>query len=366
MWQGTRLAILGVGLALLVGACGPFGSPGGGDGTAPPIVPTNGGGLAGGAGFCEGYTILWGSDAELAQRLDGIAATGAEYLRLDFDWGVAQPSGPSSWNWGPIDRVVNAAHARGLTILGLLTYTPAWARPAGTTDKYPPNNPNDFANFARAAVQRYAPSGVHDWEIWNEPNIAGFWSPRPDPARYATLLMAAYSAIKAVDPSATVLTGGTSPAPDAADGSAVAPVTFLRSVYDAGAGDSFDAVAHHPYNFPYMPLTPEANYNHNAFGGVTPMLYQTMVDHGDGDKKIWGTEMGAPTVSGMTPEYVAEYVRQAFDAWRAWSFTGPLFWYSYKDGWVDPNDREANFGLVRTDFSPKNPALDAFKDAINP
>jgi hypothetical protein len=353
-------------LAIVVAGCG--GVPGGATGAdpgklAPGPVLGSGGGLVGGAGFAEGSPLLWDSDAALAARLDGIAASGAEYVRVDVDWSVAQP-GPTNWNWGPIDRVVSAIRSRGLKVLGLITYTPTWARPPGTPDKNPPNDPADFANFSRAAVQRYQPQGVRDWEIWNEPNSHWFWSPKPDVARYTTLLKQAYAAIKAVDPAATVITGGLSPAPDAPDGSMIAPVTFLQRVYSAGGAGSFDAVGHHPYNYPYMPLKPEAEYNWNAFGGVTPMLHQTMVDHGDGNKKIWGTEMGAPTVNGSTPAYVAAYVTEAFDAWQSWSYTGPLFWYSYRDGWQEPGEIEANFGLVTADGTPKEPALSAYKAAV--
>jgi hypothetical protein len=353
-----------VALVLVVTGCtaGVPSSGGGAPNPAPSIGP--GGGLVGGAGFAEGAGLLWGSDAELAQRLDGIAATGAEYIRVDIDWSVAQP-GPASWNWGPIDRVVRASRDRGLRVLGLITYTPTWARPAGTPDKNPPTNPGDFANFAAAAAARYAPLGVREWEIWNEPNSRWFWSPAPNPTAYTNLLIRANAAIKSIDPGATVMTGGFSPAPDSPDGSMIAPVTFLNRVYAAGGGGHFDAVAHHPYNFPYMPLKPEPNYNWNAFGGVTPKLYETMVAHGDGAKKIWGTEMGAPTVQGMTPEYVAAYVTEAFSAWRSWPFTGPLFWYSFRDGGTNPTDPEHNFGLVKTNGAPKEPALSAFERAAN-
>ncbi|MGH9048254.1 MAG: cellulase family glycosylhydrolase [Acidimicrobiia bacterium] len=364
-WRRLRFPLLGTALVLAISACA--GVPGGTTGGAKPEpVPTlgPGGGLAGGAGFAEGAGLLWGSEAELAQRLDGIAATGAEYVRVDVDWSVAQP-GPTSWNWGPTDRVVRAARARGLRVLGLITYTPAWARPPGTPDKNPPSNPADFANFAAAAAARYTPLGVREWEIWNEPNSRWFWSPAPNPAAYTDLLIRANAAIKSVDAGATVMTGGLSPAPDSPDGSMIAPVTFLNRVYAAGGGGHFDAVAHHPYNYPYMPLKPEPNYNWNAFGGVTPKLYETMVANGDGAKKIWGTEMGAPTVQGMTTEYVAAYVTEAFNAWRSWSFTGPLFWYSYRDGGTNPSDPEHNFGLVKTNGVAKEPALTAFEAAAN-
>jgi hypothetical protein len=53
-----------------------------------------------------------------------------------------------------------------------------------------------------------------------------------------------------------------------------------------------------------------------------------MTKRGDGGKKIWGTEMGAPTALGNSVDYLAEYLTEAYKAWSRWSYTGPLFWYS--------------------------------------
>jgi hypothetical protein len=115
-----------------------------------------------------------------------------------------------------------------------------------------------------------------------------------------------------------------------------------------------------------MPMKPEpTNYNWNAFGGVTPRLHDLMVARGDGAKKIWGTEMGAPVPTyrqGVTTDnnYLAAYITEAFSAWKQWSWTGPLLWYSYRDLGTDSSDPEQVFGLVKRDYSGKAPAVDAF------
>src|SRR3977135_2823150 len=93
--------------------------------------------------------------------------------------------------------------------------------------------------------------GVHSYEVWNEPNNSGGWTPKPDPGAYTQLLKAAYPAIKGADPQATVLTGGTGPA--ASDGLQIAPLDFLNGISANGGPGSFDAVAHHPYPFPAYP-----------------------------------------------------------------------------------------------------------------
>jgi hypothetical protein len=299
-------------------------------------------------------------------ELDRTVATGATFLRFDFYWAGIEPR-RGTFDWAATDRIVSAARSRGLRVLGVLAYSPDWARPPGTDDHYPPSNPADYANFAAATARHYAPRGVHDWEIWNEQNMAMFWKPQPSPSGYVALLSAAYPAIKAADASATVVSGGLSPAPDAADGSAIAPVTFLQGVYSAGGGGKFDAVGHHPSNYPYMPMRPEpSNYNYNAFGGVTPVLYQTMQAHGDGTKKIWATEMGAPTpYNGMTPDYLAAYIREAYSAWANWSFTGPLIWYAYRDSGTDPTNIEDHFGVTYADLTPKEPALSTITSILH-
>ena len=134
-----------------------------------------------GIGFVQAYLPLWQPAAELARDFDAIAATGARWVRFDVMWSVVQEHGRESWDWSTADRAIQAARARGLNVLATLTNTPEWARPSGaTSDKFAPLDPADFARFAAAAVARYAPQGVHAYEIWNEPNV-GFWQPLPDP-----------------------------------------------------------------------------------------------------------------------------------------------------------------------------------------
>ena len=90
--------------------------------------------------------------------LQAVADSGARWFEMDIDWNSIQAGGPTSFWWDATDRVVLDARARGLKILGGLGYTPGWARPANcppNTDKCLPASPEYFADFARAAAQRY-------------------------------------------------------------------------------------------------------------------------------------------------------------------------------------------------------------------
>jgi hypothetical protein len=287
---------------------------------------------------------------------EGVRATGSRWVRLDVEWASVQWAGPSTYYWTPYDNAIGAALSRGMRVLGILDYTPAWARSAGTTKMYPPTNVSDYVNFVRQAVRRYAPLGVHHWEIWNEPNSATFWKPAPDAAAYANLLKAAYQAIKEEDPYATVISAGLAPATD--DGLNIAPVTFLTRVYAAGAGGSMDAVGFHPYSFPAMPSDA---YKWNAWQqmeNTSPSLRSVMIQNGDGNKKIWMTEYGAPTngpqgSTAVTEQQQADMLNEAYRLAMTFDWAGPMMWYSFRDKGTDTSTMENFFGLLRSDLSQK-------------
>jgi hypothetical protein len=294
------------------------------------------------------YDPLWESTSDLAADFDAIKATGATWVRFDFDWSAVQPNGPTTWNWAPIDRGVAAANARGLKVLATLAYTPAWARPGGTDNKTPPTNPNDYATFANAAAARYAPQGVHAWEIWNEPNNPAFWKPNPDVVAYTTLLGAAYPAIHSADTAATVVSGGTSP-----ESGTDAPATWVQGIYSNGGRNFFDAVGVHPYAG--LPYGPAYLASWNTFQ-QTLDVHNVMVSQGD-PKLIWGTEAGAYTgtaTNAVSEATQAQFVTQYLQGWANWaSFTGPFFYYSLRDRGTDLTYNEDNYGLQHYDHTPK-------------
>lgn len=325
------------------------------------------------AGLAAGVEILWESDAAQARDFDAIAATGAKWTTLDVDWNSIQGDGPESFRWDrAMDRAVLDARTHGLTIIGVAAYSPPWARgPECPPDEVHclPADPQAYARFVTAAAARYgnrAPApllrgAITTWQIWNEPNHQEYAQPKPDLDRYAAMLRAAYVGIKTADPDATVITGGTAPAPDAADGTDYQPATWLRGLYARGARGSFDGVGHHPYAFPFNPLDPQP---WNAYTQTTT-LHDVMARHGDGAKLIWGTEIGAAT--GTDPEALSEaeqaqWVRDYYLGWntKLRGITGPLVWMPVRDTGTDRAAKWDNTGLLRHDHTPK-PAYGAYR-----
>jgi hypothetical protein len=315
-------------------------------------------------GISTGGSIQSEDPATLGKDLDAIGNLGAKWIRVDINWAQIQAAGPSSYDWTAIDRVVDGATARGVNVLGGIVYTPGWARPSGTSSTYGPE-PAQYAAFAKAAAAHLSARGVHAYEVWNEPNVKAFWTPSPNVAHYTRLLKAAYPAIKAGDPQATVLSGGTAPAPD--DGTSYSPISFLKGIYANGGGGSFDAVSHHPYCWPAMPGDAEGWSAWYQMYGTSPSLRSVRSANGDSGKKIWATEFGAPT-NGPAGSFVSEgeqakMIAKAYSVWRGYDWAGPLFSYQARDYGTKTDTRENFFGLLHHDFTPK-PAYDAYRQAV--
>jgi hypothetical protein len=325
--------------------------------TVPP--PASGAQLTMGStvGF-NGQQLMWASDAVMARELDGVAATGSRWLRVDFPWSSLEAGGRGRYNWAQADRLVTAANARGIHLLAMVAYTPTWDRPANTNDHYQPTDPTAYAEFMRAAAQRYAPRGLHAWEIWNEPNMRDFWQPVPSPARYTQLLRLASAAIHSVDRSAYVVSGGVAPARDVA-GYSIAPNEFVAAIYANGGRGAMQAVGLHPYSFPYAPMTPAS---WNTFYMAT-QTHAIMAAHGDGARPIWATEIGWPTGTGhgaVSEAQQAVMAAAAITAWNRFSFAGNFFWFNWQDTSANPASTFDNLGVLRYNGTAK-PALGVFK-----
>jgi hypothetical protein len=300
-------------------------------------------------------------------------ALGVGWVRFDIDWGNIEPS-PGQFNWTAYDQVVTAASNHGIRTIGIIDYTPAWARAGGCNSfACEPASPTTYGAFAAAVAYHYKPFGVHTWEIWNEPNSVEFFQPVANPAVYAAMLKAAYADIKQVDSASTILTGGL--APEDTGSGYYSPPDFVKGIYANGAAGFFDALADHPYTFPVT----AAYANPNDAWAQMSAIHTIMTNYGDGNKQIWITEYGAPTggpgpvstgnnynmpgSSVVTEALQAQTVTDLFNQAATLPWLGPRLWYSYQDAGTTWDTNENFFGLVRADGSYK-PAYYAFAAAM--
>jgi len=328
-----------------------------GNGDTPPTPPPCNSTQSTDIGISADAKVLDYQPAELDRYMSAVRASGASWFRVAVDWSRVERT-RGRLDWSATDGVLAAAQRHGLRVLALLSYTPRWARipAAGPSDTHGyPADPQTFGDFARAAATRYS-AQVDTWEIWNEPNIEQFFTPAPDVAIYTALLRSAYTAIHAIQPNATVLSGGLAPATDTAPD--IAPPTFVEQLYNSDANRWFDGVAIHPYVYPVLP-SDSGSGAYNTFQRMQ-LIRTSMLNGGDAAKKVWITEFGAPTSStprGVSADAQAAGITEAIDLAR-------LFVYTLVDGGADGRNIEDNFGLLTTGRSPK-PAYLAVQRAAN-
>ncbi|RME57672.1 hypothetical protein D6779_08235 [Candidatus Parcubacteria bacterium] len=90
----------------------------------------------------------WGSDTEglkedVASELQGIGVT---WAREEFNWSQMETV-KGTINWNKTDEAIQAYKEQGIEILGLLSYTPEWARDETVTsecDDFRYRPPKDF------------------------------------------------------------------------------------------------------------------------------------------------------------------------------------------------------------------------------
>lgn len=201
-----------------------------------------------------------------------MARSGVESLRAAVYWSRLQPA-PGRLELGPLDALVVAAARNGITVLPTVLGAPGWAELPGRGPELQgriggrllrvykvgvPRDPADYGRFLAVLAARYGPRGsiwaqnprllrrpIREWQVWNEPDLPQFWTPRFAPS-YVRLLRAARVALRAVDPGARIVLAGL--ATNIVGGVVRTTWRSLQEIYDAGGRGLFDAVSVHPYS----------------------------------------------------------------------------------------------------------------------
>jgi len=196
-----------------------------------------------------GTLIRPDSQAQLKMVVDEL---GFRYIRFhaifhDVLGTVRVENGKLVYNWSGIDRLYDDLLARHIKPFVELGFTPkALATSSQTIFYYQANtshpNPTEWRNliaaFARHLEKRYGKAEVRTWyfEVWNEPNLSGFWQ-GADQLAYFRLYDLTARTLKSVD--AKLRVGGPATA-----GAAWIP-QFLAYVKQSGA--PVDFVTTHTY-----------------------------------------------------------------------------------------------------------------------
>ncbi|WP_043582590.1 hypothetical protein [Geminisphaera colitermitum] len=172
--------------------------------------------------------------------------------------------------WAFYDRPLQRYRDHHIMILGQLGTAPAWASalqrigPRSWTDRYyQPEDLDAWQNYVRTVTAHYR-GKIRDWEIWNEPWLSGFWKKglRTDsagstvndagdtaPEDFAKLTQRTVAAVRAVDPSLTLVGLNTTAGGHSTKGRNFAGDDWTRRYAAAGGTDGLSAVSYHQYAY---------------------------------------------------------------------------------------------------------------------
>ena len=282
------------------------------------------------------------TQAQIDQTLDTLQSIGVQDIRVFVPWIFVEPA-QGTYNWSYMDMVMQAAADRNMGVMVEIASTPTWAGSSTSITGAGTPDPATYAAFAAEVAKRYG-STISAYEIWNEPNYVLSSDPI-DATAYAALLKAAYPAIKAVDPTATVVAG--------ALGSVISfgsitldPVTFVKEMLAAGASGYFDALSFHPYQ-ESLPFSSGAGVANSPLTQLNA-IYQLLQQYGDGNLKIWISEFGAST-NDVSEQTQADLIKNLLDTWQTLAYAGPVFIYTAQDGVAGAD----GYGIYNADWTPK-------------
>jgi hypothetical protein len=263
-----------------------------------------------------------------AGELEMIAAAGFKWVRVDFHWEAIETK-KGEYNFNNYEFLMNELQKHNMSAYFILDY--------GNT-LYDKNN-SVITEVGRKAYAQWAATGVEHfkgrgiiWEIWNEPNINGFWNNHPDVHQYTAMALEAVKAIRAKTPNELII----GPATSSID------LHFLEECFKEGLLNYWDAVSVHPYR-QTRPENVLSEYK---------ALKNLIAKHAPKGKNI-------PIISG---EWGYSAVWNHFDATIQGKYltrellTNVLngipvsIWYDWLNDGTNMKEPEHNFGIVENEY----------------
>jgi hypothetical protein len=310
--------------------------------------------------------------------IDACVDLGVRWVRVDNNWLENQPSsGPPAYI-PALDDAVSRAVASGLNVYMTIAYTPAWAS-SGDTDGTFLNDvpvPGAYEAYVRQAVAHYRAMGVTHYNLWNEPNLDGFWEGTS--AQYVDLIVA---------PGMTAVDRGCMDA-GFTDCLVLGPELAHVGEFDVwleeiltrmdGAGIAFDIYSHHIYQgFPETGTEVwDGDRFYNAldqrrFAFTRRSFLDVLAGTGHAgwgvpDREVWITETGyrcEPPTDAAEQATQATYYMRVIDEQLARAWYTNTFFYEIQDSF----DSLDGFGIIRRTAGPDDTWADnfEFKDAYD-
>ncbi len=266
-----------------------------------------------------------------------LAEGGFRWVRMDLTWaGTEREKG--RYDFSAYDRLLTALEPHQIRALFILDYSNSlYEKERSVTTE---EGRLAYARWAAAAAEHFRGRGIL-WEIWNEPNISGFWKPAPNVDDYAAMALAAARAIRTAAPGEAIIGPATS----------TIDLEFLEGCFKAGLLQWWDAVSVHPYRRS-APESAAVEYHRlrRLIAQYAPAGRSIPILSGE-----WGY---SSAWKGFDPDRQGEMLP------RQWltnlSQEIPVsIWYDWHDDGRDPQEAEHHFGTVQhQEYPDRQPVYD--------
>jgi beta-xylosidase len=305
---------------------------------------------------------------EMARKqAERLKALDLQWVRLGLHWMLLEPE-EGKYELKAIDQAMEMTRQMGLRNITYVVGTPRFATSVSPNDKYaqyfdkfPPRDPKVYALRMMQLAKRYP--GVDVWQVWNEPNILGFWAPKADPEGYGRLLLPAVQALRATVPDKPIAMAGMAYFSEMPTGG-----LMIQKMGELGAFNLNLIIAYHPYT-----ARPEGSEgDERDFVGKVQPAHQWL--RAAGVKQIWATEWGWSSYAGPKEEQPivgeqgqADYVLRRLALMAALDYDR-VFLFTLSDLDKRASVRDQSYGLLRENGEPKPVyhALQRFLKACGP
>ena len=279
-------------------------------------------------------------------------------VRRDLYWDVVERNG--AYSFFEFDNGAANLAALGMKVLWVLAYghpDHGGAVPVSAADY------SAYATYLTKVAAFGKSRSLLGYEVWNEPHLEGYW-PNPDPVAYAKMLNTATSALRQVDPSAKISSGGV----------AIDDPSYLFSLAKTGSLANVSGVGIHPYRkdtFITQSPTYKRAYSAPEMYANDKIVTRQFLDSMGVAAPLWNTEAGFSTVFFLDPALYPDPLSSASRNRQAQlvlrqvltqvALNEPLITvYRLQDKGFSSTDKEMNFGLIDAAGKPK-PAYNAIK-----
>jgi polysaccharide biosynthesis protein PslG len=280
----------------------------------------------------------FGSDSVPNRLVPGekeyLRAAKFNYIRMDLIWADTERQ-KGRYDFAKYVKFCEVLQKEKLTPILILDYgNGMYPDPDSSNLNNTPSNDDQieaYAKWCAAAVKALSRFDIV-YEIYNEPNLKRFWSPKPDAKSYQKLLLKAAGRMKEVFPKCKIISGGI----------AGFDFKYFNEFLNTEVLSLIDGVAVHPYVSELPELTfQKYNKLNRLVTNLSPLSKKGI--------PIINSEAGFSTHTlGKTEDQQATNIIRQFLV-SAVSNVPVSICYDWKDDGDDDRENEHRFGLIRND-----------------